>query len=107
MLDFFQERPTELRLLALVVISIVPTAIGLLIVRWLRPAAELRREHDVVGYTFSVVSVIYGVLAIFTLVPQALSLRSRECCASGALLSGPSLQLALTHSRARLYSASE
>ena len=67
MLDFFQERPTELRLLALGVISIVPTAIGLLIVRWLRPAAELRREHDVVGYTFSVVSVIYGVLLGFVL----------------------------------------
>jgi predicted membrane chloride channel (bestrophin family) len=67
MLDFLQEWPTMLILLAIVALSVVPTAVGLLIVRRLRPVAELRREHDVVGFTFSVVSVIYGVLLGFVL----------------------------------------
>ena len=62
-----QEWPTEFRLLALIVVAIVSTALGLLFVRRLRPAGELRREHDVVGFTFSVVSVIYGVMLGFVL----------------------------------------
>ena len=67
MLDFLQEWPTTLILLAIVALAFVPTAIGLLVVRRLRSVAELRRGHDVVGFTFSVVSVIYGVMLGFVL----------------------------------------
>jgi len=67
MLDFLQDWPTALILLAIVALSVVPTAVGLLVARRLRPVAELRREHDVVGFTFSVVGVVYGVLLGFVL----------------------------------------
>ena len=54
-------------LLAVLAFAVGPSALGLLVVRRLWPATDLRREHDVVGFTFSVVGVIYGVMLGFVL----------------------------------------
>ena len=54
-------------LLAVLAFAVGPSALGLLVVRRLWTATDLRREHDVVGFTFSVVGVIYGVMLGFVL----------------------------------------
>ena len=54
-------------LLVVVAFAVGPSAVGLLVVRRRWKAADLRREHDVVGFTFSVVGVIYGVMLGFVL----------------------------------------
>jgi hypothetical protein len=67
MLHYSQHWSTAMILLALLAFAVGSSALGLLIVRrhWL--AADLRREHDVVGVTFSVVGLIYGVMLGFVL----------------------------------------
>jgi hypothetical protein len=67
MLDFMQDWPPGLTVLLIVVIAVVPAALGLWLVRRLCPPADLRRGHDVVGFTFNVVGVIYAVLLGFAL----------------------------------------
>jgi hypothetical protein len=66
-LHYSQHWSTAMILLAVIAFAVGPSALGLLVVRrrWL--AADLRREHDVVGFTFSVVGVIYGVMLGFVL----------------------------------------
>lgn len=67
MLDFMQDWPAGSVLLLIVFIALGPAAAGIALGRRLRPMAELRREHDVVGFTFNVVGVIYAVMLGFVL----------------------------------------
>jgi hypothetical protein len=67
MLHYSQHWSTVMILLAVVAFAVGPSALGLLIVRRRWQAADLRREHDVVGFTFNVVGVIYGVMLGFVL----------------------------------------
>src|ERR1700722_3590103 len=51
---------------------VVPSIlISLLLLRWVRkkfPVAALRKHHDVAGYTFSIVGVLYSVILGFTVI---------------------------------------
>jgi hypothetical protein len=67
MLRYSQHWSTAMILLAVLAFAVGPSALGLLIVRRRRQAADLRREHDVLGFTFNVVGVIYGVMLGFVL----------------------------------------
>ena len=59
--------PAEVDLLILAGVAFVIAVGGLWLVRGRRPVAEVRREHDVVGFTFNAVGVIYGVMLGFVL----------------------------------------
>ena len=67
MLHYTEHWSTAMLLLAVLAFAVGPSALGLLIVRRRWQAAQLRPEHDVVGFTFNVVGVIYGVMLGFVL----------------------------------------
>jgi hypothetical protein len=57
----------EVSILLLVVVSFLIAWGGLGLLRGRRVLADVRREHDVIGFTLSVVGVIYGILLGFVL----------------------------------------
>ena len=67
MLEFLIKWPAEVDLLILAGVAFVIAAGGLWLVRGRRPVADIRREHDVIGFTFNAVGVIYGVMLGFML----------------------------------------
>ena len=67
MLDFVMKWPAEVDLLILAVISLLIAVGGLWLLRGRRAVADIRREHDVIGFTFNAVGVIYGVMMGFVL----------------------------------------
>lgn len=67
MLNFMIGWPAELDLLLLAGLSFALTALGLWLVRGWRPVADIRREHDVIGFAFQVVGLVYGVMLGFVL----------------------------------------
>ena len=67
MLHYSEHWSTVMILLVVLAFGVGPSALGLLIVRRQWRAADLHREHDVVGVTFSVVGLIYGVMLGFVL----------------------------------------
>lgn len=52
-------------LLGLLLATVLPVLLLLLLVRRARSAEKLRRDHDIVGATFTVIGAIYGVLLAF------------------------------------------
>lgn len=54
-----------LLLIILLLAGSLPAALMLILTRRFRSAEQLRREHDVVGATFTVIGAIYGVLLAF------------------------------------------
>jgi hypothetical protein len=67
MLHYSHLWSTVMVLLAVLAFAVGPSALGLLIVRRRWQAAQLRPAHDVLGFTFNVVGVIYGVMLGFVL----------------------------------------
>src|SRR5271155_65772 len=54
--------------LLVVVPSILISIFALWIVRKFVPAAALRKHHDVAGFTFSIIGVLYSVILGFTVI---------------------------------------
>ena len=67
MLDFLIGWPAEVNLLLLAIVSFGIAAAGLKLARGWRPVPDIRREHDVIGFTFQVVGLVYGVMLGFVL----------------------------------------
>jgi CDP-diglyceride synthetase len=67
MLHYSEHWSTAMILLAVVAFAAGPSALGLLIVRRRWRAADLHPGHDVVGFAFGVVGLIYGVMLGFVL----------------------------------------
>ncbi|MCX7010792.1 MAG: DUF4239 domain-containing protein [Kiritimatiellaeota bacterium] len=67
MLKFLMNWPAEVNLALLAAISFAITAAGLKLVRGWRPIPDIRREHDVIGFAFQVVGLVYGVMLGFVL----------------------------------------
>ena len=67
MLDFLVNWPAEVDVIIVAVVSFVIAACGLWLLRGRRAVADIRREHDVIGFTFNAVGVIYGVMLGFVL----------------------------------------
>ena len=67
MLDFLQDWPLGSALLLVLVLAVVPAIIGINMIRRIFPMETRRRDHDVIGFTFNVVGVIYAVLLGFAL----------------------------------------
>ncbi len=67
MLEFLIKWPAEVNLLLLAGVSLALSAAGLKLVRGWRPVSDIRREHDVIGFAFQVVGLVYGVMLGFVL----------------------------------------
>ena len=67
MLDFMQDWPLGSALLVVLMLAVVPAVIGIGVIRRMFPLEERRRDHDVIGFTFNVVGVIYAVMLGFAL----------------------------------------
>lgn len=67
MLNFLIKWPAEVHLLLLAIISLAISAGGLKLIRGWRPVPDIRREHDVIGFAFQVVGLVYGVMLGFVL----------------------------------------
>jgi len=67
MLRYSEVWSTAMILVAVLVLAVGPSALGLVLIRRWCQVAELRRSHDVLGATFGVVGVIYAVMLGFVL----------------------------------------
>ena len=71
MMEFLEGIPPLILLAAVMLIGLVPTTAVLLYVRRHRSVEHMRREHDVVGATFTVIGALYGVLLAFLVMAVA------------------------------------
>jgi hypothetical protein len=58
-------------ILAAITVAVISVAVCLVLLWLLRkaiPAKELKKEHDVVGFTFSIIGVLYSVILGFTVI---------------------------------------
>ncbi len=67
MLNFMMGLSAEVNIVLLAVVAFLIASGGLWLLRGRRALADVRREHDVIGFTLSAVGVIYGILLGFVL----------------------------------------